>query len=49
MPAARIVPLHYEGWEHFSETRQDVEHAFAAGGMSGRLLWAEPGLPISVG
>jgi len=48
MPAARIVPLHYEGWEHFSESREDVERAFADAGMSARLLWAEPGVPTIV-
>lgn len=27
--ASRVVALHTDGWEHFSETRADLEHAFA--------------------
>lgn len=36
---ATIVPLHYEGWEHFSEGRRDIERAFAAAGMTERVRW----------
>jgi L-ascorbate metabolism protein UlaG (beta-lactamase superfamily) len=45
MPSALIVPLHYEGWEHFSESRADVERAFTTAGLSARLCWPEPGKP----
>jgi len=37
---ARIVPLHYEGWEHFSEGRTEIERAFRAAGIEHRLWWA---------
>ncbi|HMA43459.1 MAG TPA: MBL fold metallo-hydrolase [Gemmatimonadales bacterium] len=40
---APIVPVHYEGWEHFSESRQDIEGAFAAAGLSRRLQWLTAG------
>lgn len=36
---ARIVPLHYEGWEHFSQARGDIERAFAGAGLADRLWW----------
>jgi hypothetical protein len=36
---ATVIPLHFEGWEHFSESRADVERAFAAAGLSDRLQW----------
>ena len=49
MPAAAIVPLHFEGWEHFSEGRADVERAFADAGLEGRLRWLEPGASTVVG
>ena len=39
MPSAVIVPLHFEGWAHFSEGRADVERAFDAAGMTDRLRW----------
>jgi L-ascorbate metabolism protein UlaG (beta-lactamase superfamily) len=45
-PQAAIIPLHYEGWAHFSESRQQIETAFAAAGLSDRLRWPEPGVPM---
>jgi L-ascorbate metabolism protein UlaG (beta-lactamase superfamily) len=42
-PNATIIPLHYEGWEHFSESRKQIEEAFAAAGLEDRLKWMEPG------
>ncbi len=29
-PDARIVPIHYEGWAHFTEGREVIEQAFAS-------------------
>jgi L-ascorbate metabolism protein UlaG (beta-lactamase superfamily) len=46
--AATIVPLHYEGWKHFSESRQDIDDAFAAAGLQDRLQWLAPGQPTEV-
>jgi L-ascorbate metabolism protein UlaG (beta-lactamase superfamily) len=43
MPHAVIVPLHYEGWEHFSEGRAEIERAFAGAGLGPRLRWLPPG------
>lgn len=43
--AAAIVPLHFEGWEHFTESRADIERAFAEAGMTDRLRWLVPGQP----
>ena len=42
-PDASIIPMHFEGWEHFSESRLDIEHAFRAAGLERRLRWLEPG------
>lgn len=39
MPGAPIVPVHYEDWAHFSESRQEIERAFSAAGMAQRLHW----------
>ena len=49
MPHAAIVPLHFEGWAHFSEGRTQIEQAFAAAGLGDRLQWLPPGRPVSVG
>ena len=43
-PDAKIVPVHYEGWTHFAQAREHVEAAFAAEGMSERLVWLERGV-----
>ncbi|HVO89245.1 MAG TPA: MBL fold metallo-hydrolase [Casimicrobiaceae bacterium] len=44
---AIIVPLHYEGWQHFSESRADVDTAFARHHIADRLAWLTPGAPHS--
>jgi L-ascorbate metabolism protein UlaG (beta-lactamase superfamily) len=48
MPSAVIVPLHFEGWEHFSESRADVDQAFSAAGVASRLVWPRPGTAIAL-
>lgn len=45
---AVIIPLHYEGWEHFSESRKEIQDAFAAAGLESRLRWMEPGRATDV-
>ncbi|MBZ5567490.1 MAG: MBL fold metallo-hydrolase [Acidobacteriia bacterium] len=45
---ALIVPLHYEGWAHFSEGAEDIARAFAAAGMTHRLRWLDAGKPVSI-
>ena len=34
---AKIVPLHYEGWKHLSESRKEIEDAFQKAGLLQRL------------
>jgi L-ascorbate metabolism protein UlaG (beta-lactamase superfamily) len=41
---AVIVPVHYEGWKHFSESPQEVDQAFSVAGLTGRLRWLAPGI-----
>jgi L-ascorbate metabolism protein UlaG (beta-lactamase superfamily) len=45
---ATIIPMHYEGWEHWSESRQEIEDAFAFAGLEDRLQWMEPGARTQV-
>ena len=42
-----VVPIHYEGWSHFSEGRGDVEQALASAseGLRRRFRW----LPLGTG
>jgi L-ascorbate metabolism protein UlaG (beta-lactamase superfamily) len=46
---AAIVPLHFAGWQHFSESRSIIQQTFAAAGLNQRLRWPEPGVPTSIG
>lgn len=47
-PETRIVPIHYEGWAHFTEGRGVIERAFAAAGMNERLTWLKAGEPVEI-
>jgi L-ascorbate metabolism protein UlaG (beta-lactamase superfamily) len=40
---ALIIPLHYDGWEHFSESRIEIVEEFDTAGLENRLRWMEPG------
>ena len=42
-----VVPVHYEGWSHFQESRETIEHDFATapGEVRRALCW----LPLGVG
>ncbi|MBI2838378.1 MAG: MBL fold metallo-hydrolase [Acidobacteria bacterium] len=48
LQARTVIPIHYEGWTHFRETRSQSEKAFAAANISDRVLWLPPGVPTSV-
>lgn len=41
MPDAIIVPLHFDGWAHFSESRHAIQQTFKAAGLEHRLRWVE--------
>jgi len=40
---ATIVPLHYEGWAHFSESREMITRTFDDAGIGSRVHWMELG------
>jgi len=45
---AAIIPLHFEGWAHFSEAHSDIENAFRDAHMEHRLHWLAAGTPTSL-
>ncbi|HZP89127.1 MAG TPA: hypothetical protein VFB54_20130 [Burkholderiales bacterium] len=45
---ATIIPLHYQDWEHFSESRGDIARAFDDAGLSRRLRWLPAGVAAHV-
>ena len=46
--ARAVVGVHTEDWAHFSESRADLEAAFAAAGMADLLLRTPRGVPVPV-
>jgi L-ascorbate metabolism protein UlaG (beta-lactamase superfamily) len=38
-PNAQIIPLHFEGWAHFSESYREIENGYAKAGQLSRLSW----------
>ncbi len=45
---ATIVPLHYEGWAHFSQSGDDLVQSFKALGIGPRLRLLEAGVPTTI-
>jgi len=45
---ATIVPLHYEGWAHFTESREVIARAFNNAGIGPRVRWMELGATTAV-
>jgi L-ascorbate metabolism protein UlaG (beta-lactamase superfamily) len=46
--APTVVPVHYDGWSHFRETRAATERAFAEAGLAERVRWLAPGVPTRI-
>lgn len=44
--APTLVPVHYEGWAHFQESREQIEREFA--GLADRVRWLSLGTPTNV-
>ena len=47
-PQAVMVPVHFEGWAHFSEGADDIRKAFAEAGLSHRLRLLKPGQSVTL-
>jgi L-ascorbate metabolism protein UlaG (beta-lactamase superfamily) len=43
LDARVVVPLHFDGWAHFSEGADALRRAFESAGLSERLVLLEPG------
>src|SRR5262249_39952988 len=44
-----VVPLHFEDWGHFSESRHEIERAFAGAQLADRLRWPGRGPAVDLG
>jgi L-ascorbate metabolism protein UlaG (beta-lactamase superfamily) len=47
-PEANIIPLHYEGWSHYTESDKELRQAFDSLGIGSRLRILEPGITTSL-
>jgi len=47
-PGATIVPLHVDGWSHFTESAADLQKSFAALGIPERLHVLRAGVPTEM-
>jgi len=47
-PDATIVPVHYEGWAHFTQSGDDLAASFNALGVGSRLQLLEPGVATAI-
>ena len=45
---AAIVPIHFEGWAHFSEGKAEIRRAFHDAGVEDRLYWPRDGETIDI-
>jgi L-ascorbate metabolism protein UlaG (beta-lactamase superfamily) len=42
-----VVPVHFEGWAHFTQGAEELRAAFAAAGIADLLVVPEPGASVS--
>jgi L-ascorbate metabolism protein UlaG (beta-lactamase superfamily) len=42
-----VIPLHFEGWTHFTQGPDQLRASFAGYGLSDRLRLPERGVPVS--
>jgi L-ascorbate metabolism protein UlaG (beta-lactamase superfamily) len=47
-PDAQIVAVHNDSWAHFTESREELEHAFSALGLTDRLRRLQPGVALAL-
>ena len=46
--AHRVVPVHFEGWQHFTQGADALRSAFAGNGVAGRLRLPERGVRLTL-
>jgi L-ascorbate metabolism protein UlaG (beta-lactamase superfamily) len=48
LKAATVIPLHYEGWTHFTQGADALRAAFAGNGIADRLALIAPGATVAL-
>ncbi|MET0637526.1 MAG: MBL fold metallo-hydrolase [Chitinophagaceae bacterium] len=44
-PSATIIPLHYEGWKHYTQNEKDIRVSYKVLGIENRLKVLQAGVP----
>jgi L-ascorbate metabolism protein UlaG (beta-lactamase superfamily) len=47
LAARAVVPVHFDGWTHYTQGSDDLRAAFAAAGLGDRLVVPEPGRTVT--
>ena len=42
------IPVHYEGWSHFREPRQEAEKKFSTARLEEKVQWLPLGIPVNI-
>jgi len=48
MGADVMVPMHYEGWDHFQEKREHLGKSLEEGGIADKVVWLKPGVATKI-
>jgi L-ascorbate metabolism protein UlaG (beta-lactamase superfamily) len=43
-----VIPIHYEGWNHFRESKAEAEKQFIAAEVEDRVQWLPLGVPVNI-
>jgi len=43
-----VIPVHYEGWKHFQEPREEAEKQFLAAELNEKVQWLPLGVPVNI-
>ncbi|EPX75395.1 uncharacterized protein SOCG_04637 [Schizosaccharomyces octosporus yFS286] len=43
-----MVPIHFEGWSHFTQCKEELNRNFEEEGISNRVCWVTPGKPTTL-
>ena len=43
-----VIPIHYEGWKHFREPREEAEKQYAAMELGEKVQWLPLGAPVNI-
>ena len=45
----QVIPIHYEGWSHFRETKQAAQERFILDAPNANIRWLKLGTPVDLG